>query len=157
VSSEKLVINTQVVGNVCKVDFIGNINEDADFEKIIALKMPEYHFNFDQVAMINSCGIREWISLITKIGTQATIKYFNCRQIVVEQINVVHGFITDKSQIQTFYTPYYCDKCNLEKQVLVEVKSINNRKAPAIKCDKCSSKMEFDAIEEHYFSFIPKK
>ena len=153
--NKDLTINTQIIGNICKVEFSGNINEDTSFDKILALKMPEYHFDFNNVKMINSCGIREWIKLINQLDKQSIIKYLNCRQIVVEQINMVHGFITDKSQIQTFYTPFFCEKCNLEKQILVNVKDINKRKAPEVTCDKCSRVMEFDAIEEQYFSFIP--
>ena len=152
--STAVKINTQIVNNIFKVEFIGNIDEDVNFEKVLSVKMPEYHFDFQKVKLINSCGVREWIKFIENLGPDVKISYYNCGQIVVEQINMVHGFVTDTSQIKTIYTPYFCEKCDKEKHVLVETNTIQNKKAPVVLCDGCNSPMEFDAIEEQFFGFI---
>ena len=154
---KKFSIGTQIIDNKLMVDLSGCIDEDADFEKILTIKQDEYIFNFDLVTMINSCGIREWINFIEKLPTESKIEYHNCRQIIIEQINMVQGFIKKGASITSFYAPYFCNKCDAEKKIKLKTNDLNNATAPELKCDQCEDTLEFDAIEEQYFAFLSQK
>lgn len=153
---KRLTINKQILQDELNVELIGCIDEDADFKELIGLEQQTISFDFDKVTMINSCGIREWIKFLESIPESTHIIYKNCPQIIIEQINMVHGFFRKGASIESFYAPYYCEGCGKENKVHLKSEQVKNRKAPGIECPKCSEGMEFDAIEAQYFSFLGK-
>jgi thiol-disulfide isomerase/thioredoxin len=149
----KLSINTRITDDVAYVELVGTIDEDSTFDKIKNLQMNKFVFDFNKVTMINSCGIREWIKYLPEIeGAQIT--YQNCPQIIIEQVNMVHGFIKKGIIVDTFYAPYFCPNCDTEKKILLKSSEVANFKAPMKQCNTCKSDLEFDAIEKQYFSFL---
>lgn len=155
--SDKLEISMSIVDGDAKIEFSGKIDEDVDFSKIIGLDQKNYVFDFEKVEMINSCGIREWITYIEKLPKDAKLDYLNCPQIIIEQINLVHGFVREGAKINSFFAPYYCENCDEEEKLLLESSKVNNTKAPEMQCSKCNKVMEFDAIEKQYFNFLNQK
>ena len=154
---KRLSLNKQILQDQLNVELIGCIDEDADFKELIGLEQKNITFDFSQVTMINSCGIREWIKFLEKIPEKSTMTYTNCTQIIIEQINMVHGFIRKGATIKSFYAPYFCEKCNKESKIHLEADQVKNRKAPKADCPHCGAEnMDFDAIEGQYFSFIGK-
>lgn len=153
---KRLTINKQILQDELNVELIGAIDEDADFKELIGLEQKTINFDFDKVTMINSCGIREWIKFLEKIPEKTHIVYNSCPQIIIEQINMVHGFFRKGASINSFYAPYYCEKCGKESKVHLKSDQVKNRKAPKIECPKCGENMDFDAIEAQYFSFLGK-
>lgn len=153
---KRLTINKQILQDELKVELIGAIDEDADFKELVGLEQKTISFDFDKVNMINSCGIREWIKFLEKIPEKTLIVYNNCPQIIIEQINMVHGFFRKGASIESFYAPYYCEKCGAESKVHLTTDQVKNRKAPKMDCPKCGAEAEFDAIEAQYFSFLGK-
>jgi anti-anti-sigma regulatory factor len=132
----------------------GQINEDSNFESILATTEPEIIFDFDRVESINSCGIRDWIKMLSELS-QTKMTYKNCRQIIIEQMNMVHGFIKEGASVESFYAPYFCESCEHEMQHLIETKDINNSQAPEVSCPNCDNdSMDFDAIADQYFQFL---
>lgn len=91
--STSLQLETQILDNKVEVKFSGQIDEDATFEKIHNIKQEVYIFDLEGVSLINSCGVREWINFLEKLPEDADITYKNVPQIVVEQINMVQGFV----------------------------------------------------------------
>jgi hypothetical protein len=142
-----------VVDNKVMTEFTGSIDEDANFGEIEKVQEKEYNFDFDKVTMINSCGIREWINFIEKLPGDSKIVYKNCPQIIIEQMNMVHGFIREGAVIESFYAPYYDEETDNEHKILLKASQVVDGKAPAIKSPE-GNDMEFDAIEEQYFSFL---
>lgn len=153
---KRLTINKQILQDELNVELIGAIDEDADFKELIGLEQKTINFDFDKVSMINSCGIREWIKFLEKIPEKTHIVYNSCPQIIIEQINMVHGFFRKGASINSFYAPYYCEKCGKESKVHLKSEQVKNRKAPKMECPKCGDDMDFDAIEAQYFSFLGK-
>lgn len=153
---KRLTINKQILQDELNVELIGAIDEDADFKDLLGLEQQNISFDFNQVNMINSCGIREWIKFIEVIPEQTHIKYNNCPQIIIEQINMVHGFFRKGAEINSFYAPYYCEACGKEQKIHLEASQVKNRKAPNKECPTCGETMDFDAIEAQYFSFLGK-
>lgn len=153
---KRLTINKQILQDELRVELIGAIDEDVDFKELIGLEQKTVSFDFNQVSMINSCGIREWIRFMEKIPEKSTVIYKNCPQIIIEQMNMVHGFFRKGSQIESFYAPYFCESCNKEAKVHILASQVKNRKAPKENCPTCNEEMEFDAMEAQYFSFLGK-
>lgn len=151
--SEKLTITNRITGDEAYISLVGLIDEDANFDKIKSLKMNQFVFDFNNVTMINSCGIREWIKYISEFEN-AKITYVNCPQIIIEQVNMVHGFIKKDVTVESFYAPYFCNSCDTGKKILLKNSEVINMKPPAKLCNTCSSELEFDAIEKQYFSFL---
>jgi hypothetical protein len=150
-----LNLSTKVVDDKVIVDLTGAIDEDADFSKIKDLSgMKGYDFNFDKITSINSCGVREWTNFVSSLGSDCEIKYFNCRQIIIEQINMVHGFIPSNASIESFYAPYFCEDLDKEYKILLKASDVVDKKAPEVDCPDGAHEMEFDAIEGQYFNFI---
>jgi anti-anti-sigma regulatory factor len=154
--SDKLKVNLNVVNDKVNTDLEGSIDEDATFEEIEKVSGSEYIFDFDKVKMINSCGIREWIKFIEKLPKGSKIIYKKCPQIIIEQINMVHGFIPAGASIESFYAPYYDEDSDTEHKILLNSSDIKGGKAPTVKSPDSGKEMEFDAIEEQYFSFLNK-
>ena len=151
--SEKLTITNRITGDEAHVSLIGIIDEDANFDKVKSLKMSSMIFDFTNITMINSCGIREWIKYLQDIE-ETKIIYTNCPQIIIEQINMVHGFIKKGSQVESFFAPYFCTKCDTGKKILLKSSEISGTKPPIKLCNTCNSELDFDAIEKQYFSFL---
>lgn len=152
---KKLYIEcTDLSDDILMVHFKGIIDEDSDFSSIPLKGKKEYHFNFNDINAINSCGIREWVSFTEKLNKEAKLIFLNCTQMIVEQINMVAGFFPKGSEIRNFYAPYFCDNCDKEKSILLEKSQIEGTEAPSVKCPECGEEMEFDALEEQYFRFL---
>jgi hypothetical protein len=151
--NNKLLISTQISGDEVKVGLEGTIDEDSQFDKIKSLGMKKYIFDFEKIKLINSCGIREWIKYLEDI-VGADVEYINCPQIIIEQVNMVHGFIKKGATIKTFIAPYFCASCDDEKKVLINADEVINLTPPVKKCMKCNTELEFDAISKQYFSFL---
>jgi anti-anti-sigma regulatory factor len=153
---KRLTINKQILQDELNVELIGAIDEDADFKELEGLEQKTMSFDFDKVTMINSCGIREWIKFLEKVPEAVHVIYRNCPQIIIEQINMVHGFFRSGASIESFYAPYYCESCGQENKIHLKSEQVKNRKAPKMECPKCAEEMDFDAIEAQYFSFLGK-
>lgn len=138
----------------------GHIDEDANFAAVPLGTTPELVIDFDKVTSINSCGIREWIKWIKTVPGERKVTYVNCPKIIVDQANMVSGFVPDNGKIKSFYVPYYCDSTDTEKMILFsEGKEFTGSEVNApsgIKDDQSGEEMEMDVIEAKYFKFLQK-
>ena len=151
--SDKLTIETKIENDQAYISFNGQIDEDSDFSSISALENNTLVFDFEQIKLINSCGVREWINFLEKLNPSFMIIYKKCPQIVIEQINMVHGFIRKGTKVESFYAPYYSEDNDEVVKVLLNTSDIIGGKAPVKKSDS-GEELEFDAIEAQYFQFI---
>lgn len=154
----KLKIEKHLDHTTLTVKLHGIIDEDANFKNINETKASLIVMDFSGISMINSCGIREWINFISQLSVQSKMIYQNCPQIIIEQINMVHGFFRPGSVIESFYAPYFCESCDTESKILLKSEEVKSQEAPQVKCPNCgASPMEFDAIEAQYFNFLKNR
>lgn len=151
--SDGLEIKVIPQGQEVVIELIGRIDEDSHLESILKLTSSHYTFDFNGVNLINSCGVREWINLVSKLAQNASITYRHCPQIMIEQMNMVQGFFPPGVNIQSFYAPYFDPDQDKEVKILIETKEVNNFKAPVKRNDQ-GSLLEFDALEAQYFNFL---
>jgi anti-anti-sigma regulatory factor len=114
--------------------------------------------DLSEIDRINSCGVRDWVNWLGRIEkTGARLVFINCSPAIVAQINLVHNF-TATGIVKSFYAPYYCPRCQKEKQLRLETRDLVTQapisQAPTCRCDECDGPMDFDDIEESYFSFL---
>lgn len=110
-----------------------------------------------EIERINSCGVRDWVNWLGRSEKKgADIVMVECSPAIVAQINLVNNFV-GTGAVKSFYAPYFCPSCDLEKVLLVDMEEIfgqDRPKAPVCRCDECDGVMDFDDMEESYFAFI---
>lgn len=134
----------------------GQIDESFPSE-LFAIKYEQsVVINLEQIKMINSLGIREWIKFVAVLS-QSQVELQKCPKIFIDQVNMVQGFITPNFKIMSFYVPYFNEDANIEKNVLysfgqeygdgfLNVKdSVNSEDG---------SELEIDVVEQKYFKFL---
>ncbi len=141
------------------IELHGVLDEDVNFTEVNLLDPQDIVVNFENVQSINSCGIREWIRWLMRYGA-SNITYEKCPKIIVDQINMVDGFLPNNGTVNSFFVPYYSEESGVEKQILFsfgkEFDHSNINPPTEVKGDD-GSPMEMDVIENKYFKFLLKK
>jgi hypothetical protein len=135
--------------------FVGDVDEHFRQKDVPRIKKAKITLVLEEINNFNSCGIREWIYLIRDIGELGKLTFTRCSVTMIDQINMVPDSL-GKGRVVSFFAPYFCN-CGGEVNRLVEVDqhvdALQNKQAPAFKCEKCGETLEFDALEESYFLF----
>lgn len=145
-------------GDTAVVTLNGSIDEDVDLNTINLSQMSKFELNLEGLKAINSCGIREWIKWLSQYG-KSEIVFSNCPKVIVDQINMVDGFLPQNAKVKSFYVPYYNDDAGSEKNVLFKLgKEFSDGQIhpPEQVLDEDGQPMEMDVIESKYFKFIKK-
>lgn len=143
-------------GDLLALAIVGNIDEEAVFQDPDLAGVSSVTIDLDKVGAINSVGIREWIKWTKSFG-ETKIQVHNVPKIVVDQVNMVAGFLPKTASVQSFYVPYYADDSGEEKMVLFkrgEHFGEGGVKPPAGIKDSEGAEMEMDIIEAKYFKFL---
>ena len=154
----KLDAKIQKAGTKLDITLAGTIDEDADFTQIPLAGGNEIELRLSGLKSINSCGIREWIKWMGSAGA-AKLTWHDCPKVIVDQINMVDGFLPANAKVQSFFVPYYNDDAGSEKNVLFRYGtefSEGEVKPPESVKDADGNDMEMDVIESKYFKFIKK-
>ena len=152
----KLQFSTQNENGKTMLMLAGQIDESFPTE-LHGIKVgPEVIINLDQVKMINSLGIREWIKFMGALGS-AKIEFVKSPKIFIDQVNMVQGFITPNCKIKSFYVPYFNEDNNVEKNVLYSFgqefgEGFLNVK-PSMKLED-GTELDLDVVEQKYFKFL---
>jgi hypothetical protein len=154
----KLDVKLNKAGEKLNVVMAGSIDEDTDFSQFPLAGAPQIEIDLASLKSINSCGIREWIKWMST-APAADITFNQCPKVIVDQINMVDGFLPTNANVKSFFVPYYNDDSGSEKNVLFRYGNEftdTEVKAPAQVQDEQGNAMEMDVIESKYFKFIKK-
>lgn len=154
----KFDVKVNKSGDTWNVVMAGSIDEDADFAPLSLNGAAKVDIEMSGLKSINSCGIREWIKWM---GTapSANIVFNKCPKVIVDQINMVDGFLPTNARVESFFVPYYNDESGSEKNVLFRygTEFTDNAVTPPGEVqDEEGHAMEMDVIESKYFKFIKK-
>lgn len=143
-----------------KISLEGSIDEQSNF----------YQFNFpiatnvvidlEKIITINTHGIKKWIDWTKELFSRSSLSLICCPPCIVDQINIIEGFLPPHAVIESFYVPYYSNKSHYEKRVLFERgKEFTNDtlSLPDLVTSEQKEDLEIDVVEETYFSFLFKK
>src|SRR5262244_3768428 len=154
----KFQASVQAREDVTFVKLAGVIDEDNELQSLSdRLGAGTAVIDVSEIERINSCGVRDWVNWLSRIeknGAKAVL--VECSPAIVAQINLVNNF-TGNGVVKSFFAPYFCPSCDLEKVLLVETQEMLSQdrpKAPTCRCDECDGVMDFDDMEESYFAFV---
>ena len=99
----------------------GIIDEDVQFPSFDLSSTKQIVFDLKDVKSINSVGIREWLNWIKALSEKCQIVMKNCPKSLVFQFNMVDGFLPKGSKVTSLYVPFFCEKCDLEENILFQV------------------------------------
>jgi anti-anti-sigma regulatory factor len=144
--------------DVTYVKLSGVIDEDNELGDLVdRIGQGTTVIDLGEIERINSCGVRDWVNWLTKIERNgARPVLVECSPAIVAQINLVNNF-TGNGVVKSFFAPYFCPSCDLEKVLLVETQEMMGQDpphAPTCRCDECDGVMDFDDMEESYFAFL---
>jgi hypothetical protein len=146
-------------GSIYFLDIHGIMDEDLSYSDLNISNPSELVISFEKVLSINSCGIREWIRWLM-LQPNLKITYRLCPKVVVDQINMVDGFLPKNGAVESFFVPYYSEETGNEMQVLFSFGKEfdhNGLRPPEVVKDPAGNAMEMDVIESKYFRFLAKK
>lgn len=144
-------------GDDLKVSIDGNIDEESVFEELPLAGVAKIYIDLGKVSAINSVGIREWIKWSKGLGGVNAIEIHNCPKVVVDQVNMVAGFLPPNAKVISFFVPYYSDESGEEVMVLFkrgEHFDDTGARPPEGLKDSAGNEMEIDVIEAKYFKFL---
>jgi hypothetical protein len=154
----KVDIKINKNGNKINVNMGGTIDEDVDFSQFAINDAQEIDLDLSGIKSINSCGIREWIKWMAT-NKDAKINFNSCPKVIVDQINMVDGFLPNNGKVLSFFVPYYNDDAGSEKNVLFRYGNEFTEgqvNPPGDVKDDQGNIMEMDVIESKYFKFIKR-
>lgn len=132
----------------------GVIDEHADLTFLGRLSGPQVTMNLRGIRRINSYGVRAWLEQIRKVPAGVAIEFVEVPPQIVDQINMVHGFIGG-GRISSFYVPYTCEKCEAYEERLVQTDQCRKQEdLPKAQCAACGAIMEVDDVEEQYLQIL---
>jgi len=153
-------VKTTKIPNGIKYEFAGSIDEDAQLPGIPPAAK-SVAISLAHLKVINSSGIRGWVSWLKTLPPDCEVKYMFCPQVFVDQMNMVADLLRGHAYVESLYLPYFCPSCNELTSVLVTDFSnyVNGTATPqaTVACRKCKSDAELDVVPEKYFSFLKRK
>lgn len=142
----------------------GAMDEHSDYSTIDTQFTDEVVFDFNNVEHINSTGIKHWVQWISHVSSQdpkLQFYFVNCPKPIVDQINMVDGFLPPNSTVKSFKVPYFCETCDKDMTCVFvlgrEYEIVDGKvdlKVPANTCDREDCEMEPDVVEQKYFKFL---
>lgn len=113
------------------------------------------------IELVNSVGVRSWIIWQKKLRIERSVVLVNCSPVVVKQINILDGFVNDRTKIESILVPYFCEDCGFEEHKPLNIAKMKNppdleAAIQLTKCPKCGMNMELDMIKSTYFTFLEK-
>jgi anti-anti-sigma regulatory factor len=150
-------VDSKLNGDTLVLEVKGSVDEDSNFTPPNLGSASRVVLDLNHVTAINSVGIREWIKWVKTMPASLQLSVRNCPKIIVDQINMVAGFLPAGTVIESFYVPYYADSSGNEKMVLFtngkEFKG-SDLFAPDVVKGEGGEEMEMDVIEAKYFKFL---
>ena len=154
-----LSVNTKIKDNIPFQFLEGRIDETTDLGQITVNLGEDLHLDFMGVSHINSTGIKNWLNFFSKVKEDfpvLKITFYNCPKILVDQMNMIRGFLPDGTSVESFAVPYYCEECDKESAytfergrdfIIDESTKKYEIKFPEISCGGDSCEMEIDTQE----------
>src|SRR5690606_27184995 len=110
---------------------------------------------FSNLNGINSNGIRLWISFIQNFQKRSgSLRFQKCRIPFIDQATVLPNLIPKGVAVDSFFTPYFCDECETETEVLIEVAVVSVSGFSKQMCEQCKVEMTVDDFGHEYMEFV---
>lgn len=158
-------LHIQVIRNsagiTLKLD--GVLDETAELPAFDMTYCGRMLIDLEKLTMINSLGCRKWIHWLRAYPKGIQISLVNCSSVIVNQINILVGFVPPGVAVESIYVPYFCESCGKDEHVLLSVVDAKttgwsvDQVADEKECTHCKAKAELDVLKSRYFQFLTKK
>lgn len=158
-SDAKLTTEKIAEGSISCIRFAGTIDESFDGQRLAAgIRAKTLILYLAEVKKISSFGIREWSNFIKGVERSVdNIYLIECSPKTVDQINMVANF-AGKAKVYSFYGPYRCDYCDIDRLVLFQVdrdaQDIRSARPRDELCESCGREQYFDEDPATFFTFV---
>ncbi|MGZ3688591.1 MAG: hypothetical protein ACXWP5_08990 [Bdellovibrionota bacterium] len=142
----------------------GILDEDTDLSKVLpaveAILKPGQilDLDLDRMTRMNSTGLKSWLALMEKLSPAFNCRFFNVREIFIEQANMISLVFGQTGRLMDFYAPYYCTDCKIETSHLLKPDDVRFEKgvavSPNLSCPKCGKRLEFGWFEEEFLGHV---
>lgn len=143
-----LKVNKQ--STLLAINVEGSIDEDASLPSLDFSGISHICFDFKELKLINSCGIRDWVNWLKAFPTSLKIEYTQCPPILIDQINMISGLLPQGGIVSSFYVPYFSEK---EDDVVLQLFN-KGQEVPEEISLPSGETVELDVIPEKYFKFL---
>jgi anti-anti-sigma regulatory factor len=160
--SGALTIEKLSEGQMACLKFRGSIDETFEGKKLSAtIRAQTLVLDLGSVTKVSSFGLREWSDFMRGVEKSAKqILLVECTPKVVDQLNMVANF-AGKGLVYSFYAPYRCDYCDIDRQVLFQVdrdrEPIKSMRPPEQPCETCGNPEYLDEDPATFFSYLAKQ
>jgi anti-anti-sigma regulatory factor len=161
--SGNLSIDTFIEGSITCLRFQGTIDESFDGKRLASgIKATTLILDMGAVRKISSFGIREWTDFIKSCERSVDVLIaIECTPKVVDQLNMVSQFLGAKGRVFSFYAPYRCDYCDIDRRSLFQVDrdatSIRSLRPSEQLCETCSRPSYFDEEPASFFGYLAQQ
>ncbi|MEK2690813.1 hypothetical protein [Bdellovibrio sp. GT3] len=159
-------MNYKTNGDAIEIFLEGPISEKTELFDVKIQNFKNIKLNLSKVTFINSIGVKNWISWTVRFSLGTKLVMEECPYVIVNQVNIVHGFVPKGTVIASFIAPFLCESCAFEMTMKLE-NDVHYKYAvnqlphevhlPDLTCTKCASPMEPDFMVEKIFSFLKEK
>ncbi len=134
----------------------GIIDESFEYGLIIESEKDQVDLDLEKITFMTSIGIRKWLDMVEEV-TPKRIVLHNCSVSFIRQISLIVE-LNQNVQIDSFYLPYICSKCDKESDQKVSWSILENENFiecldELFKCKKCDKDLTFYDDPFFYFSF----
>lgn len=154
---------TKKNGDILEVTVSGYVGENAGLFDLNFAGIRMVKMDLSGVSYINSVGVKNWIMWTGKFPESLVIEFHGCPSLIVNQVNMVLGFLPNNGTIESLSAPYVCEDCSREETVELlrgrdyQYASLTEAfkfQSPKVMCPKCNKQMELDGVESKFFSFL---
>ncbi|MBX3021572.1 MAG: hypothetical protein KF799_07835 [Bdellovibrionales bacterium] len=158
-----LTIKITNVGRDVHLSLEGVLDENCQLPEFPEVIQGELEICLEKLTMINSLGCRKWAHWIrAQAKTKGGVSLVKCSPAIMNQINILAGFLPEYARVDSFYVPYYCEGCGYEDRVLLtrghefDTTGLISF-AEEVPCPGCKAIMAMEVLRERYFKFLARK
>jgi hypothetical protein len=148
----KLLVDCETNADVTTCKIIGTLDEDFA-PSLFTISGKTVIFDFNLLSSMNSCGIRDWIKFIDSLKNKRVV-YECCPRILVDQMNMIKGFLPKGSSVRSVYAPFFSSGDEKEIDVLLSMDGFSEEVLKNQLHPKTGVEIEFDDIPSQFFAFL---
>jgi hypothetical protein len=149
-------VQLNVTNGAARLKILGPIDETCEFPQ--KLDCDSLVIDFDSMTIMNSFGIRVWMTWTDRIAHLKTIVLENCRPPFIQQVRFIAKIIPPNARVQSFYVPLFdSDTGDVQEVKMVYGQDYGDTDlvVPLRKNAK-GKPLELD-VPDAYFSFLEKQ
>jgi hypothetical protein len=143
----------------------GMMDENMELGQLRATLLPRLagaktlHVDLAGVVRMNSQGTVGWHVLLESLQKALEVRFLAISEAVVEQAMLIPTVLgRSGTVVEKFAVPYLCPKCRSRTIIDLARADVtgpgDKHVAPARKCAKCATTMDFDGMQSDYFDFL---